>query len=341
MQKVAEVLAKAAAGGEPMVVARVIEVEGFSTLPVDELVAIDRLGRITGELLGRPGEEAMVPMAMELLDSSPGRLARVDVTVGGSSVEELGLTCGGRVGVLLQPARAIPVEAWSALAARSPVALVTMLEGPDGNPDAIAVSPDGSSCGRLAVGAKSVQGALVEEAQRILSEGVTARRSVETLLGQALIEAWVPSPRIVVVGAGEVVTAIESQSALLGWEVRHTAGHETVTEMLEWAGTTAALVVLSHDPHVDVPALAAGLATPISYVGAMGSRHTQSRRTDRLAAAGVSEDDLARIHRPIGLDLGGRRAPEIALAIAAEIQAVMHNRDAKSLRDSSGPIHRS
>ena len=160
-------------------------------------------------------------------------------------------------------------------------------------------------------------------------------------LAQGKIVGWVPSPRIVVVGAGEVVTAIESQSALLGWEVRHTAGHETVTEMLEWAGTTAALVVLSHDPHVDVPALAAGLATPISYVGAMGSRHTQSRRTDRLAAAGVSEDDLARIHRPIGLDLGGRRAPEIALAIAAEIQAVMHNRDAKSLRDSSGPIHRS
>ena len=341
MGQVAEVLAKASADGEPMVVARVIEVEGFSTLPVDELVAIGRSGQVVGELFGDHGRKAILPAATELLDASgPSRLAQVDVSVGGSSVEELGLSCGGRVSVLLQPSRSIPAETWSALATRSAVALVTLLEGFGSEEDAIAVGPGGSSWGAFSGRAAAVGEQLVAEAQRLLGDGVTARRIVDTELGRALVEVWVPSPRLVVVGTGEVVTAIEAQSALLGWEVRHTAEHERVPEMLEWAGMTGALVVLSHDPHVDVPALAAGLSTPICYVGAMGSRNTQSRRIERLTASGVSGTDVARIHRPIGLDLGGRSAPEIALAIAAEIQAVVHNREAKPLRDTSGPIHR-
>ena len=71
----------------------------------------------------------------------------------------------------------------------------------------------------------------------------------------------------------------------------------------------------------------------------MGSRSTQSRRADRLLADGVSPEDLARIHRPIGLDLGGRRAPEVALAIVAEILACHCGRDGGSLKDTTGPIH--
>jgi xanthine dehydrogenase accessory factor len=71
----------------------------------------------------------------------------------------------------------------------------------------------------------------------------------------------------------------------------------------------------------------------------MGSRATQSRRLDRLTAAGVDPTLLDRIHRPIGLDLGGRRAPEVALSIAAEILAVHCGRDARPLRDATGPIN--
>ena len=341
MGQVAEVLAKASTGSEPMVVARVIEVEGFSTLPVDELVAIDSSGRFVGDIFAEHGRKAILPAATELLRSSEAeRLAHVDVSVGGSSVEELGLSCGGRVKVLLQKSQAIPVETWSALASRTPVGLVTVLDGPGEKAGPVAVGPGGTSWGSFDGRPEAVGGALVEEARRLVNDGVTARRIVDTEQGRALIEVWVPSPRVVVVGTGDVVTAIEAQSALLGWDVRHTAAHETVPELLEWAGTTGALVVLSHDPHVDVPALAAGLSTPICYVGAMGSRNTQSRRIERLTASGISETDVARIHRPIGLDLGGRSAPEIALAIAAEIQAVVHNRQANPLRNTSGPIHR-
>jgi xanthine dehydrogenase accessory factor len=167
-----------------------------------------------------------------------------------------------------------------------------------------------------------------------------------------LIEAWVPNPRLVVVGAGEVAQAIQAQAGLLGWETRVTDRGEDasepavypvmyapVEELLDWAGATAALIVLSHDPHVDAPALAAGLARPTPYIGAMGSRGTQSRRLERLAAMGIPEEQLDRIHRPIGLNLGGRRAPEVALAIVAEILACHCGGDARPLRDKAGPIH--
>ena len=347
IQHTAEMLAKAAVSGEPMVVARVVEVEGFSTLPVDEIVAVDGQGQVFGDLLGIPGAEAMAPAARDLIDSDQPRLATVHVTVGGSAVSELGLACGGRVGILLQPASCVPAQTWTASAARAPVALVTVVDGPASGPDALAVYWDGSTAGSLGSAVAEMPGgsgtaladSLVAEAIGMLKEAATARRRVTTEAGTAMIEAWVPSPRLVVVGAGDVVGAIDAQAGLLGWEVRSVPDHEGVDEMLEWAGATAALIVLSHDPHVDVPALAAGLRRPIPYIGAMGSRHTQSRRIERLASSGVGAGDLERIHRPIGLDLGGRRAPEVALAIAAEIQAVLHHRDARSLRDSSGPIH--
>ena len=97
--------------------------------------------------------------------------------------------------------------------------------------------------------------------------------------------------------------------------------------------------MISHDPHVDVPALSAGLASGTAYVGAMGSRGTQARRATRMTQNGISEEDIDRIHRPIGLNLGGRRAPEVALAIVAEILACHCGRDGGSLKDTTGPIH--
>jgi xanthine dehydrogenase accessory factor len=152
----------------------------------------------------------------------------------------------------------------------------------------------------------------------------------------------VPSPRIVVIGSGDILTAIEAQAELLGWEVRGVDGDgavEAVDGLLDWAGATGALVVCSHDPHVDSPTLAAGLARNTPYIGAMGSRGTQSRRVERLKAQGIGDDQIERIHRPIGLNLGGRRASEVALAIVAEILACHCGRDGRPLREIDGPIH--
>ena len=81
-----------------------------------------------------------------------------------------------------------------------------------------------------------------------------------------------------------------------------------------------------HDPRLDDPALIAALRSPAFYIGALGSMRTHARRLQRLRGAGFTESALARIHGPVGLDLGGRTVPEIAVAILAEIIAVRHGR---------------
>ena len=338
MEQVASAVEKAAASGRRALVGRVIELKGFSTLPVDEMVVVDDGGVVHGNLLGRPGAEKMSSAARDLFEGVP-RLATVPVTIHGPDVEELGLSCGGRADVLLQPVSDIPAEFWAAVSARAPMALITVIDGAAASPSGLAVDPGARSSGQLdaAVTAK-VRATLIDEAVALLGERRTSARRVETEAGVALIEAWVPTPRLVVVGSGDVVTAIEAQAGLLGWEVRATDSRD-VEELLDWAGASAAFIVLSHDAEVDVPALTAALVRETPYIGAMGSRGTQSRRLDRLAADGLSGEQLDRIHRPIGLDLGGRRASEVALAIVAEILACRFGRDGSSLRGKQGPIH--
>ncbi len=85
--------------------------------------------------------------------------------------------------------------------------------------------------------------------------------------------------------------------------------------------TSTAVAVLTHDPKIDDPALIAALPSPAYYVGALGSRRTQEKRRQRLLEAGLTEDDLARLHGPIGLDIGAETPEEIALAVMAEIVA--------------------
>ncbi|HUV11039.1 MAG TPA: XdhC family protein, partial [Acidimicrobiia bacterium] len=98
--------------------------------------------------------------------------------------------------------------------------------------------------------------------------------------------------------------------------------------------------VLTHDAKFDVPAIIAALATKVGYLGAMGSRRTHARRVERLREAGVTDAQLDRVMAPIGLDLGARTPEETAIAICAEIIARQTGRDAPSLRDGDGPIHR-
>jgi xanthine dehydrogenase accessory factor len=98
--------------------------------------------------------------------------------------------------------------------------------------------------------------------------------------------------------------------------------------------------VLTHDPKFDVPLLAIALRLPLAYVGAMGSRRTNDDRLAKLASLGLSPAELARLHAPIGLDLGARTPEETAASIAAEIIATRWGGSGVPLRMAGGPIHR-
>jgi xanthine dehydrogenase accessory factor len=104
-------------------------------------------------------------------------------------------------------------------------------------------------------------------------------------------------------------------------------------------GPRDAVCVLTHDHKFDVPAIVAALGTRVGFIGAMGSRRTHAQRVERLRDAGVTNDQIARVMSPIGLDIGARTPEETAISICAEIIAKRTGRVAPSLRDTAGPIH--
>ena len=171
-------------------------------------------------------------------------------------------------------------------------------------------------------------------------------------------EIYGPPPRLVVVGAVDTAEALCAAAKLLGWHTicvdaraafatpeRIPSADELVVEWPDVAlariapdhGT--AVVVLTHDLKFDVPALQAALATDAFYVGAIGSRKTQSKRRAELVAAGVADAELERIHGPAGLDLGGDSPAETAVAILSEALAVRAARDGRPLKSAAGRIH--
>ncbi len=107
-------------------------------------------------------------------------------------------------------------------------------------------------------------------------------------------------------------------------ELRNEWPDEALRSLEIHAGT--AVAVLTHDPKIDDPALEAALPSSAFYVGALGSKATHEKRRKRLIGAGLTESQVGRLHAPIGLDLGGRRPEEIALAVMAEIVAARNGR---------------
>jgi len=124
-----------------------------------------------------------------------------------------------------------------------------------------------------------------------------------------------------------------ADDVVVDWPNRHLA------EVGSSLGPRDAICVLTHDAKFDVPAIVAALDTEVGYLGAMGSRRTTEQREERLRAEGVTEEQLARVLAPIGLDLGARTPEETAVAICAEIIAQRTGRVAPRLADGSGPIH--
>jgi xanthine dehydrogenase accessory factor len=103
-------------------------------------------------------------------------------------------------------------------------------------------------------------------------------------------------------------------------------------------GRNTWIAILSHDPKFDEPAILGALKTGARYIGTVGSRKTNADRRERLLEAGVSDDDLSRLHGPIGLNIGGKTPEEMAISILAEMIAIRNGRDGGMLRDASGSI---
>jgi xanthine dehydrogenase accessory factor len=172
------------------------------------------------------------------------------------------------------------------------------------------------------------------------------------------VESHGTAPRLLVFGAIDFAAALVTAGKFLGFHVtvcdarpvfataaRFPDADEVVVDWphrylaRQHVDRRTAVCVLTHDEKFDLPVLQAALRQPIGYVGAMGSRRTCSQRLDRLRMEGLEDAELARLHAPIGLDLGGRTPQETAIAIVAEIVAARHGGSGRRLAGVTTPIH--
>jgi xanthine dehydrogenase accessory factor len=249
-----------------------------------------------------------------------------------------------------------------ALAEQSPVAVSTVIQGPAGSVGGkILVSPEDHTG---TAGNDDLDRAIVEGARAMLEGGKTGtvhygprgQRRMEDVA--VFIQSFAPPPRMYVFGAIDFASAVARVGKFMGYRVivcdaravfatreRFPSADEIVVawpdEFLKTAEVDgrSVITVLTHDPKFDVPVLKRALDTPAGYIGAMGSRRTHDNRTARLKEEGVTDEQLARISSPIGLDLGARTPEETAIAIAAEIVALRTGHSGGRLAERSGPIH--
>lgn len=148
-----------------------------------------------------------------------------------------------------------------------------------------------------------------------------------------------PRHTLLIVGGGEVATALRSIAPALSWDPTVVDSLEEAERIVATLGPADSVLVLSHHVGVDAAALAAALSSEAGYIGAMGSRITQARRRDAMLANGVTEDLVDSIRGPAGLDIGADTPGEIAVSMLAEIIAVHRGVSGGSLSARPGPIH--
>lgn len=256
------------------------------------------------------------------------------------------------------------------LRAESPVALATVIEGPNVGAK-LLVQPNSDPVGSLGhteldrVVARDAVAELEAARSGVRSYGPEGQITPEDLVDQptvrVFIESHAPPPQMWIFGAVDFTAALARVAKVLGYRVTVCDAREVFATRrrfpmaddvkVTWPspvfeefgsdmGPRDAVCILTHDPKFDVPAVQGALATRVGYIGVMGSRKTHAKRMERLAGVGVTDSaDLARLMSPIGLDIGARTPEETAVSICAEIIARRTGRHVPSLRDGSGDIH--
>jgi len=300
--------------GKGAALATVIETWGSAPRRVGSQLAISGEGEIAGSVSGGCVEGAVVAEALDAIEA--GTPVMLEYGVSDDDAFAVGLACGGTIRVLVEPVGSVMPEDLLAdlvLAreGRVPVAYVTGMEAD----------------------------------RRLEREGHAARfrmdRSGFEEDGETFIAVHNPPLRLIVVGAVHIAQALVPMARIAGYdpllvdpresfasETRfpgETVLHDWPDEGLRALGLDArtALVLLTHDPKLDDPALIEALRSDVFYIGALGSTRTHAGRVVRLEAAGLGQAEIARIHAPVGLDIGAAGPAEIAVSILAEMTRVL------------------
>ena len=358
--------------GATVAVASVIATSHSAPRQPGAVLGLHPDGDVLGSVSGGCVEGAVVEVATQVLDS--GVPQRLSYGVSDDEAFSVGLTCGGTIEVFVRAIERATVD-FDDLATRldrtEPVAVVTVIEHvaiPGMAGRCLVVTADGVRGDGGVLDDASLGGldrAMVDEARAMLATGATGLRHLGARGERrredvtVFVESFAPRPRLLIFGAVDFSAALASMGRFLGYHVtvcdararfatsaRFPDADEVV---VDWphrflarseVDARTAICVLTHDPKFDVPVLQEALRTSAAYLGVMGSRRTHDDRLRRLREVGVAEHELARLHSPIGLDLGARTPAETAVSIAAELVLDRHGGTGQPLRDTAGAIHR-
>ena len=315
MHELADTIERWRARGDRVALATVVATRRSAPRPVGSKLAVSEQGELFGSVSGGCLESEVALTAGEVIADGVPRLLTYGIE--DELAWSVGLPCGGEIDIF--------VERFDGELPGEGVTL-KVLEGEHAGERLDAEVPPGPS--------------------RVLElDGL-----------QVFVEVLGPPPRLLVVGAIDTAEELCRAAKALGWRTavidprpalatrdRLPSPDELTVawpDELEADGDTA-VVVLTHEERLDVPALTKALAGDAFYVGAIGSRRTQAKRRERLLEAGLEEEQLERLAGPAGLDLGAHSPAEMAVSILAEVLAVRAGRDGGRLVARSGPIHAS
>jgi xanthine dehydrogenase accessory factor len=301
--------------GEDIALATVVETWGSSPRPLGSKMVVTRSGKMAGSVSNGCIEGAVFEEAQKVLKSGKPTVAAFGVA--DEVAFDVGLACGGHIEVFVQPLTPVHKRLIAMLRGDEAATLRTNLETGD------AELTSGTSGSEV------------------------ARRD-----GDVFVEPFRRPAHLVMIGAIHIAIPLHRLAKLMGYRVtvidarakfasrvRFPEADELIVGWPDEAmsrltiDNSTYVVILTHDPKFDLPALRSVLGKDAGYVGAIGSRKTNQNRFDALRAEGFTEAQLSRVHGPIGLDLGSRGAEETALGILAEITAVRFGGSGSSMRE--------
>lgn len=306
--------------GKRAALATVVQTWGSAPRGVGSQLAISGEGEIAGSVSGGCVEGAVVVEAIEALEDGKTRI--LEYGVSDDEAFAVGLACGGTIRVMVEPVGAgVPEELLAELCvARSERRAVA-----------------------YAVDIQSWQRRLADASDASLGDQIAARfRSDKSgFEDDVFLAVHNPPLRMAVIGAVHIAQPLMVMARLAGYDAvlidpREAFGsaarfpgevilHDWPDEALAARGLDArtAVVTLTHDPKLDDPAIVTALRSDVFYLGCLGSTRTHAKRAARLMEQGFSDADIARIHAPVGLDIGSKSPAEIAISVMAQITQVL------------------
>jgi xanthine dehydrogenase accessory factor len=322
-------------------VATLVNTRGTTPRKEGAKMVVGEGGAVLGSVtIGGCVDAQVIEHAEDVLSTMRPRLLQMDL--GDEEAWEIGLTCGGTIEVFVEPVAsqgdgALAAQFYDRVRAHADRggrgAIITRLDGAE-NAKRLVLD-DGGVAGSL--GDAALDGRVTSEALDAMARGTS--RTLDLDDARAFVEVFAPAALLLVVGAGHVAMPLVTLARTLGYRTAVVDGRPRFatrerfpdvddlkigipSELLENYPlvSSTALVLVAHDYKYDLPVLKRALATDVGYIGMLGSRRRGATILRMLGEDGVAPDALRRVRVPIGLDIGARSAPEIALAILAEIQ---------------------